>query len=62
MPCNHEGEDFLWMMSISKPNYTWTREDNFPITGIFVKKKKIGFSYYFSFQNYIQNYIIFKVL
>ncbi|XP_051170889.1 uncharacterized protein LOC127287800 [Leptopilina boulardi] len=34
MPCNHEGEDFLWMMSISKPNYTWTREDNFPITGV----------------------------
>lgn len=33
LPCNHEGEDFLWMMSISKPNYTWTREDNFPISG-----------------------------
>ena len=33
IPCNHEGEDITWMMSISRPNYTWTREDGSPLSG-----------------------------
>ncbi|XP_011297370.1 uncharacterized protein [Fopius arisanus] len=33
IPCNHEGEEITWLMSISRPNYTWTRVDSSPISG-----------------------------
>ncbi|XP_063985988.1 uncharacterized protein LOC135167066 [Diachasmimorpha longicaudata] len=33
IPCNREGEEITWVMSISRPNYTWTRVDSSPISG-----------------------------
>ncbi|XP_015110842.1 uncharacterized protein LOC107037038 [Diachasma alloeum] len=33
IPCNHEGKEITWVMSISRPNYTWTRVDSSPISG-----------------------------
>ena len=37
VPCNREGEDITWLTSISKPNYTWTREDGLPVSGLVTK-------------------------
>lgn len=34
VPCNRDGEDITWLTSISKPNYTWSRGDGLPLSGI----------------------------
>lgn len=33
VPCSHEGEEITWLMSLSRPNYTWIRLDGQPVSG-----------------------------
>lgn len=36
VPCNRDGDDVTWLTSISKPNYSWTRDDGLPVSGAFI--------------------------